>query len=58
MMSGIDDKLVRAPSEENPENPPDNVIPLMPRIREKAAGRTADQPARNADEDDPGPNAA
>lgn len=58
MMSSIDDKLVRAPSEENQENSRDNVIPLTPRIREKAADRTGDQPARDADEDDPGPSAA
>lgn len=58
MMSSIDDKLARAPSKENSESPPDNVIPLMPRIKEKAAGRTADRPARDADEDDPGPSAA
>ena len=58
MTSNTDDKLVRPPGKQSSKRPQDNVVPLMPRIREKAARHMADRSAKDADEDDPGPNAA
>lgn len=56
MISESNDKLVRTPSDQTPQKHQDNVVPLMPRHRDKKDDRAADRPPGG--EDDPGPSAA
>jgi hypothetical protein len=57
MAPKTDDKLVQSPPGQAPEKQQDNVVPLMPRLRDKKRDRAANPPPER-DNDDPGPSAA
>lgn len=57
MISESDDKLVQVPSDQASQKRQNNVVPLMPRHRDKKDDRSPDRPP-DGDDDNPGPSAA
>lgn len=57
MISESDNKLVQVPSDQVPQKRQDNVVPLIPRHRDKKDDRFPDRPP-GGDDDNPGPSAA
>ena len=57
MISESDDKLVQVPSDQASQKRQNNVVPLIPRHRDKKDDRSPGRPP-GGDDDNPGPSAA